>query len=134
MGQIRVGAAGWADKLLIDSGWYPADPTTPTMRLRYYAGQFPLVEVDSAYYALPAERTAEAWRRGPGRVSPSMSRRSAFYRNIQARMTDLAGGAQRGRPLPSPRYGRTASCLRRLASGRIRWNGSPMGGFTPEAE
>jgi uncharacterized protein (UPF0548 family) len=25
-----------------------------------------------------------------------------FYRNIQARMTDLVGGAQRGRPLPSP--------------------------------
>jgi hypothetical protein len=25
-----------------------------------------------------------------------------FYRNIQVRITDLVGGAQRGRPLPSP--------------------------------
>jgi uncharacterized protein YecE (DUF72 family) len=61
MGQIRVGTAGWTDKSLIDSGWYPPDATTPEKRLRYYATQFPLVEVDSAYYALPAERTAAAW-------------------------------------------------------------------------
>ncbi|HEX6452233.1 MAG TPA: DUF72 domain-containing protein [Trebonia sp.] len=61
MGQIRVGTAGWTDKTLIDSGWYPPDAATPETRLRYYAQQFPLVEVDSAYYALPAERTAAAW-------------------------------------------------------------------------
>ena len=61
MGEIRVGTAGWTDKTLIDSGWYPEDASNPEKRLRYYATQFPLVEVDSAYYALPAERTAEAW-------------------------------------------------------------------------
>jgi uncharacterized protein YecE (DUF72 family) len=61
MGQIRVGTAGWTDKSLIDSGWYPAGASNPEQRLRYYATQFPLVEVDSAYYALPAERNAEAW-------------------------------------------------------------------------
>src|SRR5580693_5746650 len=61
MGQIRVGTAGWTDKSLIDSGWYPPDASNPEKRLKYYASRFPLVEVDSAYYALPAERTAEAW-------------------------------------------------------------------------
>jgi uncharacterized protein YecE (DUF72 family) len=61
MGQIRVGTAGWTDKTLIDSGWYPAGAGNPEQRLRYYATQFPLVEVDSSYYALPAERTATAW-------------------------------------------------------------------------
>ena len=61
MGDIRVGTAGWTDKTLIDSGWYPPDASTPEERLRYYARQFPLVEVDSVYYALPAERTAAAW-------------------------------------------------------------------------
>jgi uncharacterized protein YecE (DUF72 family) len=61
MGDIRVGTAGWTDKTLIDSGWYPADAGNPEKRLRYYASQFPLVEVDSAYYALPAEQTAKAW-------------------------------------------------------------------------
>jgi uncharacterized protein YecE (DUF72 family) len=61
MGEIRFGTAGWTDKTLIDSGWYPHDATNPEQRLRYYASQFPLVEVDSAYYALPAEQTAKAW-------------------------------------------------------------------------
>ena len=61
MGQIRVGTAGWTDKTLIDSGWYPQDASNPEKRLRYYARQFPLVEVDSAYYALPGEQTAKAW-------------------------------------------------------------------------
>ena len=46
MGHIEVGTAGWTDKSLIDSGWYPADASTPEKRLRYYAQQFPLVEVD----------------------------------------------------------------------------------------
>ena len=61
MGDIRVGTAGGTDKTLIDSGWYPADAGNPEKRLRYYATQFPLVEVDSAYYALPGEQTAKAW-------------------------------------------------------------------------
>jgi uncharacterized protein YecE (DUF72 family) len=61
MGEIRVGTAGWTDKTLIDSGWYPDDASNPEKRLKYYASQFPLVEVDSAYYALPSEQTAAAW-------------------------------------------------------------------------
>jgi uncharacterized protein YecE (DUF72 family) len=61
MGEIRFGTAGWTDKTLIDSGWYPHDASNPEQRLRYYASQFPLVEVDSAYYALPGEQTAKAW-------------------------------------------------------------------------
>lgn len=62
MGKIRVGTASWTDKTLLDSGWYPPEATTPDKRLRYYARQFLLVEVDSTYYALPAEQTAAAWR------------------------------------------------------------------------
>jgi uncharacterized protein YecE (DUF72 family) len=62
MGKIRVGTASWTDKTLLDSGWYPPDASTPDKRLRYYARQFPLVEVDSTYYALPAEQTAATWR------------------------------------------------------------------------
>jgi uncharacterized protein YecE (DUF72 family) len=61
MGEIRVGTAGWTDRSLIESGWYPPDASNPEKRLRYYASQFPLVEVDATYYALPAERTAAAW-------------------------------------------------------------------------
>jgi uncharacterized protein YecE (DUF72 family) len=61
MGQILVGTASWTDRALIESGWYPRDASTPEKRLRYYARQFPLVEVDATYYALPAERNAQAW-------------------------------------------------------------------------
>ena len=62
MGQIRVGTAGWTDRSLIASGWYPPEAaSTPEGRLRYYASRFPLVEVDATYYALPAEQTARAW-------------------------------------------------------------------------
>ena len=61
MGQVRVGTASWTDRTLIESGWYPPEADTPEKRLRYYARQFPLVEVDATYYALPAEQTARAW-------------------------------------------------------------------------
>jgi len=62
MGQVEVGTASWTDKTLIASGWYPPEADNPEKRLRYYARQFPLVEVDSTYYALPAETTAATWR------------------------------------------------------------------------
>jgi uncharacterized protein YecE (DUF72 family) len=61
MGSILVGTASWTDKTLIASGWYPPEADTPERRLRFYARQFPLVEVDATYYALPAEQTAASW-------------------------------------------------------------------------
>ncbi len=59
--KVLVGTCSWADKTLVDSGWYPHEAKSPEERLRYYAGQFPIVEVDSTYYGLPAERNAELW-------------------------------------------------------------------------
>jgi uncharacterized protein YecE (DUF72 family) len=61
MGDIKVGTASWTDKTLLESGWYPQTASTPEKRLGYYARQFPLVEVDSTYYAPPAEQTASLW-------------------------------------------------------------------------
>ena len=61
VGQIRVGTASWTDRTLLESGWYPPEANTPDTRIRYYARQFPLVEVDATYYALPSEQTATAW-------------------------------------------------------------------------
>ena len=93
MGEIRVGTAGWTDKTLIDSGWYPEDASNPEKRLRYYATQFPLVEVDSAYYALPAERTAEAWAdRTPAHFTFNVKAFSLFTQHptpVRALPTDL---------------------------------------------
>jgi uncharacterized protein YecE (DUF72 family) len=62
MGQILVGTASWADKSLLDSGlFYPKVAKTAEARLRYYSTHFPLVEVDSSYYALPAPPVAQLW-------------------------------------------------------------------------
>jgi uncharacterized protein YecE (DUF72 family) len=41
--------------------FYPAQAKSAEQRLRYYASIFPLVEVDSSYYALPSRRNAELW-------------------------------------------------------------------------
>jgi uncharacterized protein YecE (DUF72 family) len=60
-GRILVGSCSWADKTLIDSGWYPPSAKKPEDRLRFYSEQFPIVEVDSTFYAIPQERNPEAW-------------------------------------------------------------------------
>lgn len=59
---ILVGTASWTDKTLIACGrFYPKEARTAEGRLRYYASQFPIVEVDSSYYALPAAATSQLW-------------------------------------------------------------------------
>lgn len=61
-GEVRVGTASWTDPTMTAPGvFYPRGVTTAEERLRYYASQFPLVEVDSTYYALPNPFTAKAW-------------------------------------------------------------------------
>jgi uncharacterized protein YecE (DUF72 family) len=42
--------------------FYPRGVDTAEERLQYYAAQFPLVEIDATYYALPVARVAELWR------------------------------------------------------------------------
>lgn len=60
--RIQVGTASWTDKTLIDSKrFYPKGCTSAEDRLRHYASQFPMVEVDSSYYALPSARNAALW-------------------------------------------------------------------------
>jgi uncharacterized protein YecE (DUF72 family) len=59
---VRVGTASWTDPTMTAPGvFYPPDAGTAEERLVYYANQFPIVEVDATYYALPARRTAELW-------------------------------------------------------------------------
>ena len=59
---VLVGTASWSSKTLVDSGrFYPRGVTSAEARLRYYASRFPLVEVDSSYYAMSAPATAQLW-------------------------------------------------------------------------
>ena len=62
IGNLYCGTCGWTDRTLINAGtFYPPTARTAADRLAYYASQFPIVEVDSTYYALPSERNAQLW-------------------------------------------------------------------------
>jgi uncharacterized protein YecE (DUF72 family) len=59
---ILVGTSSWTDPTLVKEGrFYPPGVKTAEARLRFYAEQFPLVEVDSTYYFPPSERNAVLW-------------------------------------------------------------------------
>jgi uncharacterized protein YecE (DUF72 family) len=60
--KVRIGTASWTDPTLIKSGrFYPPGTSSAEARLRFYATQFPIVEVDSTYYYLPREEQAGLW-------------------------------------------------------------------------
>jgi uncharacterized protein YecE (DUF72 family) len=62
MSRILVGTTSSTEKTLVESGrFYPPGLHTAEARLRYYASQFPVVEVDSLYYGLPSVRDASLW-------------------------------------------------------------------------
>jgi uncharacterized protein YecE (DUF72 family) len=56
---ILVGTSSWADPGFVEE-WYPEDLPARD-RLPYYAERFEGVEVNSTFYAVPAERTVKRW-------------------------------------------------------------------------
>jgi len=59
MGAISVGTSSWADPGFVEE-WYP--PGLPAReRLPWYARHFDAVEVNSTFYAVPAQRTVARW-------------------------------------------------------------------------
>ena len=61
-GEALLGTASWTDPTMTAPGvFYPPGANSAEERLRYYSTQFPVVEVDATYYALPSKRTAESW-------------------------------------------------------------------------
>lgn len=59
---FHVGTCSWTDRTLVEeSDFYPKEVQTPAARLRFYATHFDTVEVDSTFYAFPAERNAVLW-------------------------------------------------------------------------
>ncbi|MEH7179001.1 DUF72 domain-containing protein [Neobacillus vireti] len=53
---IYIGVTGWGDH----DSLYPS-PISPRDKLKEYAGHFPTVEVDSAFYAIQPKRNAARW-------------------------------------------------------------------------
>lgn len=67
--RVLVGIASWTDPSMTARGvFYPDRMAKAEERLKYYASRFPMVEVDSTYYALPSRSTAHLWaeRTPPG--------------------------------------------------------------------
>ncbi len=61
-GTVLVGISAWTEPTLIKAGgFYPKKTMSAEERLRFYASQFPVAEVDSTYYAPPTLRNAELW-------------------------------------------------------------------------
>jgi len=61
MSKILAGTCSWTDPTLLATRFYPKGVNTAEKRLQHYAGLFPIVEVDSTYYSMPAEKIARLW-------------------------------------------------------------------------
>jgi uncharacterized protein YecE (DUF72 family) len=60
--RLLTGISSWTEPTLVKQGnFYPKGVTSAEDRLRFYASQFPIVEVDSTYYFPPSERNAVLW-------------------------------------------------------------------------
>ena len=55
-GRVKIGVAAWGDL----NDYYPRG-MKPAERLTFYSAEFPLVEVDTSYYAIPAPRMPASW-------------------------------------------------------------------------
>src|SRR5262249_12367641 len=60
MQPVRLGTCGWSYKDW--SGVFYPEALKPADYLAYLADQYPVVEVDSAFYRTPSRKTVEGWR------------------------------------------------------------------------
>jgi uncharacterized protein YecE (DUF72 family) len=59
---VLVGTCSWSDPSLIQSKrFYPRGFGSAEKRLAYYASQFPIVEVDSSFFAMPLAANSSIW-------------------------------------------------------------------------
>ena len=60
--EIRIGTASWTDPTMVRANvFYPRGKSSAEERLKFYASQFSVVEVDATYYSLPDRSHAELW-------------------------------------------------------------------------
>src|SRR2546425_9900823 len=60
--QVLIGISAWTEPTLIKRGnFYPKGVSSAEGRLKFYASQFPITEVDSTYYFPPSEKNSELW-------------------------------------------------------------------------
>ena len=57
MSKIKIGIASWHEI----PGYYPRGHRSSQDKLGFYSAEFPMVEVDTSYYAIPAPHVPPAW-------------------------------------------------------------------------
>jgi uncharacterized protein YecE (DUF72 family) len=60
-GRILIGTSSWADPGFVEE-WYPKD-LPARERLRWYSERFPVVELNSSFYAIPERTSVGRWAR-----------------------------------------------------------------------
>ena len=107
MGEILVGTSSWADPGFVDH-WYPRGMQARD-RLAWYAERFGAVEVNSTFYAVPAETTVARW----AEITPDdfvfdvklhrlLSRHAAGVDSLPPVLREAAETDGRGRVLLTP--------------------------------
>src|SRR4051794_37585540 len=106
-GRILVGTSSWADPGFVED-WYP-NGMAARDRLAWYAERFEFVEVNSSFYAVPAQKTVARW----AEVTPAkftfdvklhrlLSRHSAGLDSLDPAWRSQAQTDERGRVLITP--------------------------------
>ncbi|MCW3066457.1 MAG: hypothetical protein JWN32_3629 [Solirubrobacterales bacterium] len=106
-GNIVVGTASWSDPGFLEC-WYPPD-LPARKRLEWYAQRLDGVEVNSTFYAVPAERSVERWaKETPERFTFDvklhrlLSRHAAPLSSLPVDLRDRAETTARGRVRLTP--------------------------------
>src|SRR4051794_22922699 len=106
-GRILVGTSSWADPGFVED-WYPKGLAARD-RLAWYAERFEYVEVNSSFYAIPAEKTVARW----AQITPErftfdvklhrlLSRHSGGLDSLPPELRDEARTNERGRVTLTP--------------------------------
>jgi uncharacterized protein YecE (DUF72 family) len=106
-GRILVGTSSWADPGFVED-WYPKGMAARD-RLAWYAERFEYVEVNSSFYAIPAQKTVARW----AEITPEdflfdvklhrlLSRHSAGLDSLLPELRPKAKTDERGRVILTP--------------------------------
>jgi uncharacterized protein YecE (DUF72 family) len=106
-GRILVGTSSWADPGFVED-WYPKGMPARD-RLAWYAERFEYVEVNSSFYAVPAQKTVARW----AEITPEgftfdvklhrlLSRHSAGLDSLLPDLRPRAKTNERGRVILTP--------------------------------
>ena len=103
-----IGTSSWADPGFVEE-WYPEDLPARD-RLAWYAERFDAVEVNSTFYAVPAERTVARWaEQTPDgfsfdvKLHRLLSRHSADLKSLPPKCREHAETNTRGRVTLTPK-------------------------------